>query len=1087
MNLSSLFIRRPVGTSLLTAAVALAGGLAYNFLPVSSLPAVDFPTISVQATLPGASPETMASAVATPLERQFGRIAGITEMSSASYLGSTSITMQFDLDRNIDAAARDVQAAINAAAGQLPTNLPSKPTWRKANPADAPILIPALTSDIYEKPKIYDSANTILAQKLSQIEGIGQVFVGGGSPPAVRIEINPTLLNNFGLGLDDVRTMLSTANANRPKGQISTKDHSWFLSTDDQLIKSAQYRPLIIAYRNGAPVRISDVGTVTDSVEDIRASGFFCPRPGVLKPSVLMIIFRQPGANIIDAVDQIRAAKPQLMADLPKGIEMADVVDRTTTIRASVRDVQMTLGLSIVLVILVVFAFLRDLRATFIPSVAVPVSLVGTFGIMYLCGYSVDNLSLMALTISTGFVVDDAIVVLENINRYLEAGMQPMQAALKGAAEIGFTVLSISVSLVAVFIPILMMGGIIGRLFREFAVTISAAIAVSMVVSLTTTPMMCAWLLKAKVDHHKHGRVYQFFESMFDWVLARYESSLQWVLRHQFTMIIATLATIALTGVLFVKVPKGFFPQQDTSRLSGTILADQDTSFQQMNKLVTTFTTEVSKDPDVENLISFTGGGGGGGGRTVNQGSMFVSLKPVEKRTHVPAAQNPFKMDHAAAGDYFAWLHDIFLPSRRSSADEIIGRLRGKLSPIPGATLYLQAYQDLRIGARSSSTQYQYTLQDDDLNELNEWAPKVVAKLRTLTDVMVDVVSDQQNSGLQTTLTVDRRAAAQYGISMQTIDNALYDAFGQRFVSTTYTELNQYHIVMTVPLKFWEDPGALEYIYVHGTNNVRVPLATFAKIVNGTGPLAVNHSGQFPSVTVSFNLPPGGALGDAVEKNNDTMHELGAPVTVHGKFQGTAQAFQESLANEPVLIAAALAAVYIVLGILYESYIHPITILSTLPSAGVGALLALLLTGNELNVMGLIGILLLIGIVKKNAIMMIDFAIAAERHENTSPVEAIYTACVLRFRPIMMTTLAALFGGLPLAMGSGTGSELRRPLGIAIVGGLIVSQALTLYTTPVVYLYLDRFRLWISGKTHTHENPYAFGPSRGGHIPFEKG
>jgi len=1087
MNLSALFIRRPVGTSLLTAAVALAGILAYNFLPVSSLPQVDFPTISVQATLPGASPETMASAVATPLERQFGRIAGITEMSSTSYLGSTSISIQFDLNRNIDAAARDVQAAINAAAGQLPTNLPSKPTWRKANPADAPILIPALTSDIYEKPKIYDSANTILAQKLSQIEGIGQVFVGGGSPPAVRIEINPTLLNNFGLGLDDVRTMLSTANANRPKGQISTKDHSWFLSTDDQLIKSAEYRPLIIAYRNGAPVRISDVGTVTDSVEDIRASGFFCPRPGVLKPSVLMIIFRQPGANIIDAVDRIRAAGPQLMADLPQGIEMSDVVDRTTTIRASVRDVQMTLALSVALVILVVFVFLRDVRATFIPSVAVPVSLIGTFGVMYLCGYSVDNLSLMALTISTGFVVDDAIVVLENINRYLEAGMQPMQAALKGAAEIGFTVLSISVSLVAVFIPILMMGGIIGRLFREFAVTISAAIAVSMVVSLTTTPMMCAWLLKAKVDHHKHGRVYQFFESMFDWVLARYESSLQWVLRHQFTMIIATLATIALTGVLFVKVPKGFFPQQDTSRLSGTILADQDTSFQQMNKLVTTFTSEVSKDPDVENLISFTGGGGGGGGRTVNQGSMFVSLKPVEKRTHVPAARNPFKMDHPAAGDYFAWLHDISLPSRRSSADEIIGRLRGKLSPIPGATLYLQAYQDLRIGARSSSTQYQYTLQDDDLNELNEWAPKVVAKLRTLTDVMVDVVSDQQNSGLQTTLTVDRRAAAQYGISMQTIDNALYDAFGQRFVSTTYTELNQYHIVMTVPLKFWEDPSALNYIYVHGNNNARVPLATFAKIVNTTGPLAVNHSGQFPSVTVSFNLPPGGALGDAVERINDAMHELGAPGTLHGKFQGTAQAFQESLANEPVLIAAALAAVYIVLGILYESYIHPITILSTLPSAGVGALLALLLTGNELNVMGLIGILLLIGIVKKNAIMMIDFAIAAERHENTSPVEAIYTACVLRFRPIIMTTLAALFGGLPLAIGTGTGSELRRPLGIAIVGGLIVSQALTLYTTPVVYLYLDRFRLWVLGETHTHESPYAFAPTRGGHIPFEKG
>jgi multidrug efflux pump subunit AcrB len=1085
MNLSSLFIRRPVGTSLLTAAITMAGMLAYYFLPVSSLPQVDFPTLSVSASLPGASPETMASAVATPLERQFGRIAGITEMSSASYLGSTSITMQFDLDRNIDAAARDVQAAINAAAGQLPGNLPSKPTWRKSNPADAPILIPAITSDIYEKPKIYDSANSILAQKLSQIDGIGQVFVSGGSPPAVRIEINPTLLNNFGLGLDDVRNMLSTANANRPKGQISTKEHSWFLSTDDQLLKASEYRPLIIAYRNGAPVRISDVGTVSDSVEDVRASGFFSPGPGILKPSVLMIIFRQPGANIIDAVDRVRAAMPQLKEDMPAGMEINIVVDRTTTIRASVRDVQMTLALSVGLVILVVFVFLRDGRATFIPSVAVPVSLIGTFGVMYLCGYSVDNLSLMALTISTGFVVDDAIVVLENINRYLEAGMQPMQAALKGAAEIGFTVLSISVSLVAVFIPILMMGGIIGRLFREFAVTISVAIGVSMVISLTTTPMMCAWLLKAKKDE-KHGKLYRLSESIFDWVLGRYESSLQWVLRHQFTMIIATLATIVFTGWLFVVVPKGFFPQQDTSRLNGQIQADQDTSFQQMNGLMTVFSAEVSNDPDVENLISYTGGGGGGGGRTVNQGQMFVALKPVEQRTLITASDSSFKGAHPSAGGIFSWLRDKISPSHHATADEIIARLRIKLSPIPGATLYLQSVQDLRIGGRSSSSQYQYTLQDDDLNELNEWAPKVVTKLRSVPG-LVDVNSDQQNAGLQTTITVDREAASKYGISMQTIDDALYDAFGQRQVSTTYTELNQYHIVMTVPLNFWEGPGALDYIYVRGTNGVRVPLATFCKMVTSTGPLAVNHSGQFPSVTISFNLPPGAALGDAVEEIADAMHELGVPGTLHGRFQGTAQAFQESLANEPILIAAALAAVYIVLGILYESYVHPITILSTLPSAGVGALLALLVTGNELNVMGLIGILLLIGIVKKNAIMMIDFAIAAERHENTSPVEAIYTACVLRFRPIIMTTLAALFGGLPIALGTGTGSELRRPLGIAIVGGLIVSQALTLYTTPVMYLYLDRFRLWISGRTHEHENAHVFAQSRDRHIADERG
>jgi multidrug efflux pump len=1059
MSLSSPFIRRPVGTSLLTAAVTLAGALAYVFLPVSPLPQVEFPTISVSATLPGASPETMASAVATPLERQFGRIAGITEMSSASLLGSTSITIQFDLSRNIDAAARDIQAAINAASGQLPANLPSKPTYRKVNPSDSAILIPALTSDVRTKPEIYDAASSILAQKVSQIDGVGQVFAGGGSPPAVRIEVNPTQLNNWQLGLDDVRTMIGTATVNRPKGSISQGAQNWFLGTTDQLLKAKEYTPLIVAYRNGAPVRLGDVAKVTDSVEDVRASGLYD-----LKPSVLLIIFRQPGANIIETVDRIRDAIPQLKNEIPAGIDIDVVVDRSSTIRASVRDVEMTLGLSVGLVILVVFLFLRNGRATLIPSVAVPVSLIGTFGVMYLCGYSVDNLSLMGLTISTGFVVDDAIVVVENINRHLEAGMRPMQASLLGAREIGFTVLSISVSLVAVFIPILLMGGIIGRLFREFAVTISAAIAVSLVVSLTTTPMMCAWLLKAK-DEEKHGYIYRASEAVFQWILNLYEAMLRWVFRHQFLMILATLFMIGVSFSLYVVVPKGFFPQQDTSRLNGMIQADQDTSFQAMDHLMTQFAKSVGKDPDVVNVIAFTGGGGAGG-RSTNTGTMYVSLKPVEERTVV---HSPGPISH-----FLAWLASYRVPvpgrlieysekittSHRASADDVIGRMRQHLAGIPGATLYLQSVQDLRIGGRTSSAQYQYTLQGDNLKELNEWGPKVLNKLRTIPD-LVDVSSDQQNSGLEATVTVDRVAASRLGITMQTIDDALYDAFGQRFVATTYTQLNQYHVVMTVPPEFWQNPNGLRFIYVKGANGVRVPLSTFCRFKTDTGPLQVNHSGVFPSVTISFNLPPGGALGDAVEQISAATRELGIPSSLHGRFQGAAQAFQDSLKNEPILIAAALAAVYIVLGILYESYMHPVTILSTIPSAGVGALLALWLTGNELNVMGLIGILLLIGIVKKNAIMMIDFALEAERKENMSSVEAIYTACVLRFRPIMMTTLAALFGGLPLALGTGTGSELRRPLGIAIVGGLIVSQALTLFTTPVVYLYLDRFRLWV--------------------------
>jgi multidrug efflux pump len=1065
MSLSSPLIRRPVGTSLLTAAVTLAGAVAYLNLPVSPLPQIDFPTISASASLPGASPETMASAVATPLERQFGRIAGITEMSSTSYLGQTSITIQFDLNRNINAAARDVQAAINAAAGQLPTNLPSKPTYRLINPADSPILMLALTSPVRTKPEVYDAANSILAQKVSQIDGVGQVFAGGGSPPAVRIEVNPTELNNWGLGLDDVRTLVGSATANRPKGNIAHEDKSYFVATTDQLLKADEYKPLIIAYRNGAAVRLGDVAKITDSVEDVRSAGLYD-----LKPSVLLIIFRQPGANIIETVDRIRDAIPQLKSEIPAGINVDVVVDRSKTIRASVRDVEMTLLLSIGLVILVVFLFLRNGRATFIPSVAVPVSLIGTFGLMYLCGYSVDNLSLMALTISTGFVVDDAIVVVENINRHLEAGMRPMQAALLGAREIGFTVLSISISLVAVFIPILLMAGIIGRLFREFAVTISVAIAVSLVVSLTTTPMMCAWLLKAK-DEEKHGHLYRASEAVFQWVLNIYEAMLRWVLRHRFLMIVATILTVIFTGCLYIIVPKGFFPQQDTSRLNGMIMADQDTSFQTMNRLLTQFAATVGKDEDVDNVIAFTGGGGGGGGRATNVAQMYVSLKSVEERSLVPST--------GVVNVFLTWLQSRGVPvsdrlmafsqrlatTHHASADDVIGRMRGKLAGIPGATLYLQSVQDLRIGGRSSSSQYQYTLQGDNLKELNEWGPKVLRKLRELEGrALVDVASDQQNNGLEAQVVVDRDAASRLGISMQTIDNALYDAFGQRFVATTYTQLNQYHIVMTVPQEFWQNPNGLKYIYVKGAGAIRVPLSTFCKFSTDTGPLAVNHSGVFPSVTISFNLPPGGALGDAVDQIDQAIHDLGLPTSLHGRFQGAAQAFQDSLSNEPILIAAALAAVYIVLGILYESYMHPVTILSTLPSAGVGALLALLLTGNELNVMGLIGILLLIGIVKKNAIMMIDFALEAERKENMSSEEAIYTACVLRFRPIMMTTLAALFGGLPLALGTGSGSELRRPLGIAIVGGLLVSQALTLFTTPVIYLYLDRFRLWILAK-----------------------
>jgi multidrug efflux pump len=1033
MNVSEPFIRRPVATTLLTVGIALAGILGYALLPVSPLPQVEFPTIQISAGLPGASPETMASSVATPLERQFGRIAGVTEMTSTSNLGSTSIVLQFELSRNIDAAARDVQAAINAASGQLPANLPVRPNYRKVNPADAPVLILSITSDTYEKARMYDAASSILQQKLSQVQGVGQVTVGGGALPAVRVDVNPTALNNLGLGLADVRTSLAAANANRPKGLIEDDRRAWSLSTTDQLLKAHEYRPLIIAYRNGAPVRLGDIATVSDSVEDVRTGGLANG-----KPAISLIIFRQPGANIIQTVDRVRALLPQLQASIPAGMDLAVVMDRTTTIRASVQDTEFTLLISIGLVILVVFVFLRDVRATLIPSVAVPISLLGTFGVMYLVGYSIDNLSLMALTIATGFVVDDAIVVIENITRYLEAGEPPFQAALRGAREIGFTVVSISVSLVAVFIPILLMGGIVGRLFREFAVTLSVAIGVSMVVSLTTTPMMCAALLKARSPGDRgHGRLYRASERVFQWVYGAYERSLRWVLRHSLPTLVVLLCTAGLTVYLYIAVPKGFFPQQDTGRLMGAIQADQDTSSQTMQKLLVQFAQTTAGDPAVSDVIAFTGGGG-----TANTGRMFVTLKPLKER--------------------------------RLTADQVIGRLRGQLAAIPGATLFLQPVQDLRIGGRASNAQFQYTLQGDDLRELTDWAPKMLGAMRTLPG-MLDVNSDQQNHGLQAQLTIDRPTASRLGLAPQVIDDALYDAFGQRQVSTMYTPLNQYHVVMEVDPRLAQNPDGLRQIYVRPAGGTSpVPLSAFTRYRPSATPLSVNHQSQFPSITLSFNLRPGLALGDAVQAIQQASRDIGLPGTIHGNFSGTAQAFQASLSTEPILIAAALAAVYIVLGMLYESLIHPITILSTLPSAGVGALFALLLFRIDLSVIALIGIILLIGIVKKNAIMMIDFALEAERAAGKPPAEAIYQACLLRFRPITMTTMAAMLGGLPLALGTGVGSEIRRPLGIAIVGGLIFSQALTLYTTPVVYLYLDRLRLWsrrLRGHAHgSHED-----------------
>ncbi|ODA96909.1 nodulation protein [Mesorhizobium sp. SEMIA 3007] len=1074
MNLSVPFIRRPVATTLLTFGLLAAGLVAFPQLPVAPLPAVDYPVISVTASLPGASPQVVANTVASPLERHLGEIADVNEMTSSSSVGSARITLQFGLDRDIDGAARDVQAAINAARADLPSSLRSNPTYRKVNPADAPILVLSMTSDTLSKGQLFDAASTVLAQKLSQVDGIGEVSVGGSSLPAVRVELNPQVLYDYGIGLEDVRAALASANAHSPKGAVDVGGRRYQIYANDQANQAEAYRSLIVAYRNGAPVRLSDVGQVNDSVENIRNAGLANGKPGVL-----IILNRSPNANIIATVDRVKALLPALRASISPAIDLSLAVDRSTTIRASLSEVAQTLMIAIGLVILVVFAFLRDVRSALVPIVAVPVSLVGTLGVMYLLGFSIDNLSLMAMTVATGFVVDDAIVVLENIARHTASGMGRMEAAIKGSQEVGFTVLSMSLSLIAVFIPILLMGGIVGRLFREFAVTLSAAILVSLAISLTTTPMMCSILLRPEGER-EHGRLYRFSERIFEAMLGFYRRSLSWALDNPLLIMAVLAATLCLNGYLYVTIPKGFFPQQDTGRLTGSIQADQATSFQSMSQKLSQFAGIVSKDPAVDAAVGFTGGG------QTNSGFMFVSLKP--------------------------------LAERKISADQVIARLRPKLAGVPGATLFLQAVQDIRVGGRQSNAQYQYTLQGDSFDELAEWAPKLAAALQT-EPRLTDVNSDQQNKGLEADVTIDRDTAKRLGISASEIDNTLYDAFGQRQVSTIYVQRNQYHVIMEVAPQYWQNPDALKNVYVStsggsvggsqasnavaGTfvapgrstsaqtvaadaarnqaNNsitstgrtaastgsavstgaeIMVPLSAVAHYGPGSTPLSVNHQGLFVATTLSFNLAPGVALSEGVAAINAAADRIGMPATIHGSFQGTARVFQDSLSDQPLLILAALIAVYVVLGILYESYAHPLTILSTLPSAGVGALLALTLFNIEFSIMALIGIILLIGIVKKNAIMMIDFALAAERNENKSAHDAIYQACLLRFRPIMMTTMAALFGAVPLAIGLGEGAELRQPLGIAIVGGLILSQILTLYTTPVIYIYIDRFGRW---------------------------
>jgi multidrug efflux pump len=1016
MNISAPFIRRPVATTLLTVGIILVGAIAFKVLPVSPLPQVDFPTISVSASLPGASPDITASAIATPLERQFSHIAGITEMTSSSSLGSTSITLQFDLSRDIDGAARDVEAAINAARTYLPANLPANPTYRKVNPADSPIIILGLTSDKYDKPTLYDEASSIIAQKLSQVEGVGQVTVGGGSGPSVRVEVNPTLLNSHGLTIQNIKSILSQQNAHEPAGQITDGITTADIVTNDQISHADQYKPLIVGYKNGAAVRLADVADVTEGQSNIRNSGYL---NGV--PSITILIFRQPGANIIDTVDRVRAELPSIQASIPQGIKTTIVLDRTTTIRASVSDVESTLILSVILVILVVFVFLRNWRATLIPTVAVPASLIGTFAVMYLFGFSIDNLSLMALTISTGFVVDDAIVVMENISRLREAGMPPMKAAFQGSKEIGFTILSISMSLIAVFIPILLMAGIVGRLFREFAITLSTAIIVSMLISLTTTPMMCAYLLKDERTI-KHGRAYRITERGFTWMLSSYSRSLAWVLKHPAPMLTLLLLTIALNFYLIDIIPKGFFPQQDTGVINGSARGPQDASFPIMDNSILQIEKVIQADPAVANVIVHTGSG--------NTGSINIALKPLNVR--------------------------------KISAADVINRLRPKLNRLPVASAFLQAAQDLRIGGRSSNAMYQYTIQSDNVADLAHWGPTLLAGMKKIPGFQ-DVSSDAQNSGLEELLNYDRPTAARLGITPSSLDSALSGAFGQSQVSLIYTQLNQYYVVLEVAPPYWQSPDGLKNIYLNTSGNGIVPLSTVTSAQASTTPLTINHTSSFPSVTVSFNLASNMSLSDATRLVAQMQDKLNMPQTVRGFFAGTAAAYQTSLNSEPLLIGTAILAVYIVLGILYESLVHPITIISTLPSASVGAMLALMLFKIDLNVISIIGIILLIGIVKKNAIMMIDFALVAEREHGKTTTEAIFEACQLRFRPILMTTMAALFGALPLAFGTGTGSELRRPLGITIVGGLIVSQMLTLYTTPVVYLAFDRLRLRFKG------------------------
>ncbi|HEY2136522.1 MAG TPA: efflux RND transporter permease subunit [Xanthobacteraceae bacterium] len=1074
MSLSTPFIARPVATTLLTCGLAAAGALSFFQLPVSPLPQVDFPTISVQAQLPGASPQVVATTVATPLERHLGQIADVTEMTSSSSVGTVRITLQFGLDRDINGAARDVQAAINAARADLPSSLRSNPTYKKVNPADAPILILAVTSDILRRGDMYDAATTVLAQKLSQVDGIGEVGVSGSALPAVRAELNPMALFKYGIGLEDVRAALASANAHSPKGSIDVGERRYQIYDNDQATKADQYSSLIVAYRNGSPVRLSDVGEVVDLVENLRNAGLANG-----KPAVLVILYRQPGANIIDTVDRVRALLPELSASIPPSVDLSVAVDRSTTIRASLHDVEVTLLISICLVVFVVFIFLRNPLATLVPSMAVPVSLLGTFGFMYLLGYSLNNLSLMALTIATGFVVDDAIVVVENISRHIEAGMSRLEAAILGAREVGFTVLSMSLSLIAVFIPILLMGGIIGRLFREFAMTLSIAILVSLAISLSTTPMMCAYLL-GRDRERPQGPVFRASERAFDAMLNGYKRTLGWALDHAGLIALTLICTICLNVYLFWVIPTGFFPQQDTGRVIGGIQADQSISFQSMQQKLTQFIDIVRSDPAVDSVVGFTGGG------QTNSGFVFMSLKPRSER--------------------------------KLAADQVIARMRRELSQVPGATLFLQAVQDIRVGGRASNAQFQYTLQADDLTSLFEWGPKILTALQALPQI-TDVNSDQQNKGIETDIVIDRPTAARLGVTVGQIDNTLYDAFGQRQVSTIYSARNQYHVIMELAPRFWQSPETLRDLWIstsggsvggtQQTNAVAgtvvgpkqsvsaasvaadaarnlannaiansgrgststgaavstkaetmVPLGAIAHYGPGSTPLAVNHQGPFVATTISFNLVPPFAIGDALPAITAAMQRIGVPATIHGSSQGTAREFERSRDSQPFLIAAALIAVYIVLGVLYESFVHPVTILSTLPSAGVGAVLSLMLFRTEFSIIALIGVILLIGIVKKNAIMMIDFALDAERTRHLSTRDAIYEACVLRFRPIMMTTMAAMLGAVPLAVNFGEGGELRQPLGIVIVGGLVVSQMLTLYTTPVIYLYFDRFRLW---------------------------